>query len=42
MWIVNQAGTIQFPYDDELLVWLQENYPYSRYQLMETKDDLVS
>lgn len=42
MWIANRAGTIQFPYDAELLIWLQENYPYSKYQLVEATDELVS
>lgn len=42
MWIANQSGTVQFPYDAELLEWLQENYPYSKYQLVETIDEMVS
>jgi len=31
MYIVNYTGEIRLPYDPDLLVWLQETYPYSRY-----------
>lgn len=42
MWIANQSGTICFSYDAELLEWLQHNYPYSKYQLVEVEDEVVS
>jgi hypothetical protein len=33
--ISNQIGNIQFPVEEGLLEWLQANYPYSQYQLVE-------
>jgi hypothetical protein len=33
-YISNKAGTIQFPYEPGLLEWLNENYPYSKYYLV--------
>lgn len=33
-YISNKAGTIQFPYEPGLLEWLNENYPYSKYHLV--------
>jgi len=34
-YISNKAGTIQFPWEPGLLEWLIENYPYSKYHLVE-------
>jgi len=42
MYIANRSGTICYPYDAELLEWLQANYPYSQYQLVEVEDEVVS
>lgn len=33
--IVNSARTVVLPAEDGLLEWLQENYPFSKYQLVE-------
>lgn len=33
--ITNRSGDIQFPVEEGLLEWLQENYPYSQYHLEE-------
>ena len=33
--ISNKTGNIQFPVEEGLLEWLQENYPYSQYHLEE-------
>jgi hypothetical protein len=33
--ISNKTGNIQFPVEEGLLEWLQENYPYSQYHLAE-------
>ena len=35
MYITNYTGEIQFPYDAELLTWLQQRYPYSHYTVKE-------
>jgi hypothetical protein len=32
MYITNKYGSIKLPYDGELLVWLQQHYPYSQYK----------
>jgi hypothetical protein len=42
MIIANQSGTIEFLYEPGLLEWLQANYPYSNYQLVEVDDEVVS
>jgi hypothetical protein len=39
MYITERTGTIKFPYDPELLEWLQEHYPYSKYYAKETTND---
>lgn len=31
--ISNKTGDIQFPFEEGLLEWLQEHYPYSHYHL---------
>lgn len=31
-YIVNKDRTIMYPWDEELLAWLQENYPFSCYR----------
>jgi hypothetical protein len=33
MYIVNARGDIKLPYDPDLLKWLNENYPYSKYSI---------
>jgi len=35
MYITESTGTIKLPYEPGLLEWLQENYPYSKYRLIE-------
>lgn len=37
MIITNYTGEIQLPYDADLLVWLQQNYPNSKYTVKELK-----
>jgi hypothetical protein len=33
--ITNHDGSIQFPWEPDLLEWLNENYPFSRYHLVD-------
>ena len=33
--IVNSDKTVMLPWEEGLLEWLQERYPYSRYQVIE-------
>lgn len=33
--IVNQVQSVVLPWEDGLLEWLQEQYPYSKYQVVE-------
>jgi hypothetical protein len=33
--IVNSAETVMLPWEEGLLEWLQECYPYSNYQVVE-------
>ena len=40
--IANRSGAFRFPNDEELLEWLQTNYHYSQYQLVEVEDEVVS
>lgn len=42
MIISNQSGTVKFFYEPGLLEWLQANYPYSNYQLVEVDNEVVS
>jgi hypothetical protein len=35
MYITNKYGSIKLPYDGELLAWLQQQYPHSRYKVVE-------
>lgn len=35
--IVNQSKTICLPYEEGMLEWLLEHYPYSKYQILEIK-----
>ena len=35
--IVNLAETVVLPWEEGLLEWLQEHYPYSRYQVVEIR-----
>jgi hypothetical protein len=41
-YISNRSGSICYTYDEELLEWLQANYPYSQYQIVEAEDEVVS
>lgn len=34
-YITNRARTINLPYEDGLIEWLNENYPYSKYSVIE-------
>jgi hypothetical protein len=36
MIITNKYGTVQLPWQPGLLEWLQAQYPYSEYRLVET------
>jgi hypothetical protein len=33
--IVNQVRSVMLPWEEGLLEWLQERYPYSKYQAIE-------
>jgi len=33
--ITNREGSINYPWEPDLLEWLQENYPYSGYYIKE-------
>jgi hypothetical protein len=35
IYITNRDGTINLPWESDLLEWLQTQYPYSQYQLAE-------
>lgn len=35
IYITNRAHSVNLPYEPGLLEWLQENYPYSGYQLID-------
>ena len=35
-YITNITGEIKLPWDPGLLEWLTENYPYSKYHIMES------
>jgi len=37
MYITNKSGNIKLPYEPGLLEWLHENYPYSKYHIVEVK-----
>lgn len=37
IYITNRDGTINLPWEPDLLEWLQEQYPYSQYRI-ETVD----
>jgi hypothetical protein len=34
--IINKTGEIRLPYQEGLLEWLQENYPFSQYKIIDT------
>jgi hypothetical protein len=34
-YITNKFESIRFPYEEDLLQWLQETYPYSKYHVKE-------
>jgi hypothetical protein len=35
--IVNSDETVMLPWEEGLLEWLQERYPYSKYQVVEIR-----
>jgi hypothetical protein len=37
MYITNITGDIKLPYEPGLLEWLQANYPYSKYRIVESE-----
>jgi hypothetical protein len=39
MYITNRYDSIRLPYDADLLVWLQQTYPYSQYVVKEKHND---
>lgn len=41
-YICNQSGTIVLDYEPDLLEWLQAQYPFSQYQVVEVTHDMVS
>ena len=36
-YIMNKTGTIRLPYEEGLIEWLTERYPYSKYQVIEVQ-----
>jgi hypothetical protein len=36
IYITNCDGSIKLPWEPDLLEWLQEQYPYSKYRIVET------
>jgi len=34
-YITNKANTVFLPYEDGMIEWLNENYPYSKYYVVE-------
>lgn len=40
--ISNRAGTVILPAEPGLLEWLQAQYPFSQYHIMEASDAVVS
>lgn len=36
-YISNKEGTVKLPYEPGLLEWLMENYPFSKYHIVENK-----
>ena len=36
MYITNYTGESALPWEPRLLEWLQEQYPYSKYKVVET------
>jgi hypothetical protein len=41
-YITNIDGTITLPYEEGLLEWLQQQYPYSKYRIVELHNEMVS
>jgi hypothetical protein len=41
-YITNRTGTVILPAEPGLLEWLQAQYPFSQYYVMETSDAMVS
>jgi hypothetical protein len=35
-YITNRDGSINLPWEPDLLEWLQQHYPYSQYRLAQT------
>jgi hypothetical protein len=42
MYICNRTGTVVVEYEPELLEWLQQQYPFSGYHLVEVEHEDVS
>jgi hypothetical protein len=42
MYICNKSGTIVLEYEPDLLTWLQAQYPFSQYHVVEVKHEMVS
>jgi len=42
MYICNRTGTIVVEYEPELLEWLQQQYPFSGYHLVEVEHESVA
>jgi len=42
MYICNRTGTIVVEYEPELLEWLQQQYPFSGYHLIEVEHESVA
>ena len=42
MYICNRTGTVVVEYEPELLAWLQRQYPFSGYHLVEVEHATVA
>jgi hypothetical protein len=42
MYICNRTGTVVVEYEPELLEWLQQQYPFSGYHLVEVEHESVA
>ena len=41
LWIQNKDGTIKLPFEEGLLEWLQKQYPYSKYHIVELHNEMA-
>jgi hypothetical protein len=41
-YITNRTGTVTLPWEPDLLEWLQAQYPFSQYHVVEASDAVVS